>query len=169
MWKGITAVILLLLLAGFPAAAGAETSGSYEYWEAGSGTAVITGYSGKEKKLNIPQEVNGLTVTGIGDGAFYNHKTILSAVIPAGVRVIGRNAFSMCERLAEVTLPEGLEEIAYNAIIECPKLVSVTIPASVQIIGFNNFYGCDQVVIHAPAGSYAAQWARDNGIPVVTE
>ena len=153
MWKGITAVILLLLLAGFPAAAGAETSGSYEYREAGSGTAVITGYSGKEKKLNIPQEVNGLTVTGIGDGAFYNHKTILSAVIPAGVRVIGRNAFSMCERLAEVTLPEGLEEIGEAAFSDCEKLAAVTLPDSLAVLGDFAFRGCKGMrTISVPGG-----------------
>ncbi len=42
--------------------------------------------------------------------------------------------------------------------------VTVTIPDGVTSIGDSAFYHCDNLTICAPAGSYAIEYARDNGI-----
>ena len=36
-------------------------------------------------------------------------------------------------------------------------------------IDYSAFYNCPNLTIHAPAGSYAEQYARDNTIPFVAE
>ena len=40
----------------------------------------------------------------------------------------------------------------------------VVIPAGVTEIGSSAFDGCKKLTIHAPAGSYAEQYARENDI-----
>ena len=108
------------------------------------------------------------TITSIGVFAF-SHSGIRTLKLPSQLQSIQPGAFSMCDNLETLVLPDGMKELGMNAIIYCPNLVSVTIPASVESIAFGNFSMCDQVVIHTPAGSYAEEWAKSNGIPVVTE
>ena len=63
----------MLLAAFFPAAGQAEellTSGDYRYRVLGDGTAEITRYGGYAKFLEIPDKLDGLAVTSIGDLAF---------------------------------------------------------------------------------------------------
>ena len=45
------------------------TSGNYEYYVSEE-TAVIANYFGDEESLEIPAQIDGYDVTGIGDGAF---------------------------------------------------------------------------------------------------
>ena len=45
-------------------------------------TVTITGYTGSETELNIPAEIEGLTVTAIGEYAFLMNSDITSVVLP---------------------------------------------------------------------------------------
>ena len=47
----------------------------------------------------------------------------------------------------------------------CEALTDVTLPAGVRPIPKSAFKGCTELTIHAPAGSYAEQFAQKNGIP----
>lgn len=89
--------------------------------------------------------------------------------LPGSVKTIEGGAFMSCENLETFVLSEGTEVLSFYAIYSCPKLTDVYLPASVTSIGYGNFDGCPDVTIHAPAGSYAAEWAVGEGIPVVTE
>lgn len=42
----------------------------FEYSINDDGTATITGYNGSDTELTIPSEIDGKTVTGIGEDAF---------------------------------------------------------------------------------------------------
>ncbi len=71
---------------------------------------------------------------------------------------------------------EGTQCIGSFAFVGCKKLKSVTIPDSVMSICdgvfFNSkcvFDGCLDLTIHAPTGSYAEQYAKENNIPFVAE
>jgi hypothetical protein len=84
--------------------------------------------------------------------------------IPAGVKEIGESAFEDCTGLTSVIIPEGVTEIEWNAFEGCKSLTSVTIPASVTKIGPYAFQKCAGLTIHAPAGSYAEQYAKKNSV-----
>ena len=47
--------------------------------------------------------------------------------------------------------------------------MKVTVPQSVHTIGTDAFAKCTKLTIHAPAGSYAEQYAKENNIPFAVE
>jgi hypothetical protein len=49
------------------------------------------------------------------------------------------------------------------------EITDITIPASVTTIAWFAFDGCTNMTIHAPAGSYAETYAKENNIPFVAE
>ena len=111
-----------------------------------SGTVEITGYLSEDQDLIIPERIGKSVVTRIGYHAFWSNHTLRSAVIP-----------------------QSVTEIEALAFMNCSQLTKISIPASVKTIGTEAFAGCPNLTIHAPAGSYAEQYAKENNIPFVTE
>ena len=68
--------------------------------------------------LTVPETLNGIPVTAIGD-----------------------KAFSQCYYLTDVTLPEGIVRIGDFAFEDCTDLETLFIPASVTSMGCNPFIG----------------------------
>ena len=66
-------------------------------------TASLVGYTDTPENLIIPESVlyegYTVTVTGIGDEAFYNSTSLISVTIPNNVTSIGSSAFSGCTSL----------------------------------------------------------------------
>ena len=83
------------------------------------------------------------SVTSIGDGAFYNCKSLQSITIPNSVTKIGNRAFSGCGSLQSITIPNSVTKIGDEAFSWCESLQSVTIPSSVTKIGDGAFSGCN--------------------------
>ena len=69
----------------------------------------------------------------------------------------------------DVTIPDGVTSIGDSAFEGCSNLTSITIPDGVTSIWYSAFWGCENLTIHAPAGSYAEQYAKENNIPFVVE
>ena len=91
-----------------------------------------------------------------------------NVTIPKDVTEIGGSAFYNCY-LTNVIIPESVIRIGDYAFRYCGTLSSVTIPESVTRIGFFSFENCPNLTIHAPAGSYAEQYAKENKIPFVAK
>lgn len=99
------------------------------------------------------------TFEKIEDYAFVGCSKLTSLSFPVGMRVIGNYAFANCEHLEDVLIQDGVYFIASAAFYNCSELRSVTIPESTTGFGQNVFFGCKDVVIYAPEGSYAQQYA----------
>ncbi|BFP39455.1 hypothetical protein FGF1_03000 [Flavobacteriaceae bacterium GF1] len=102
-------------------------------------TGTITGYIGTATSINIPETINGLTVTHIGEGAFQS-KELTSVTLPNSVTHIGDFAFRDND-LAGITLPEHLTHIGEGAFIFAGLTGHLEIPEGVTEIGngaFNN-------------------------------
>ena len=164
----------------------AEWEKRWAYTTLPDGTIRLDSYKGDDPNVMIPSSIMGAAVREIGDKALTadgatseprterqraikQHQWIRTVIIPEGIIKIGNEAFSFCRKLTSVTIPYGVTNIGHRAFGECRSLSSVTIPDSVTSIGDWAFSACPKLTIHAPAGSYAEQYARDNNIPFVAE
>ena len=77
----------------------------YTYTELGDGTISITGYTGSNTELLIPNLINGKTVSAISANAFSGNTALTSITILGSVTSIGKSAFSNCSSLTSITLP----------------------------------------------------------------
>lgn len=90
----------------------------------------------------LPSVYDGLPVTGVGDGAFADCKSLVTLTLPEGLTKIGSGAFAGCESLAVVDLPSSLTELGDRAFLRCESLVDVGLPRSVTRLGDYAFAGC---------------------------
>lgn len=95
------------------------STGTWNYTILSCGKAAITGYTGKDTKVTVPGEIDGLTVTEIAYKAFFENEDILSVTIPDTIKKIGESAFCGCCCLNEVVIPETVEEIGEEAFYDC--------------------------------------------------
>ncbi len=65
----------------------------YTYSTNADGSANIVAYAGPPWVVTIPTNINGLTVTSIGEDAFENDTSLTSVTIPNSVTSIGDDAF----------------------------------------------------------------------------
>ncbi len=130
--------------------------------------------------------------TYIGGSAFSGCECLTSVIVPNGVTKIGYSAFSNCKNLKQIKIPDSLTKIENGTFWGCANLMQITvsnnvtdiedraflgcmtmnnivIPSSVVCIGASAFSGCENLIVHAPAGSYAEKYAKENNIPFVAE
>ena len=141
---------LLLALAGLGMALGPApahrqavlVSGPYEYsLQEGQG-AVISRYLGQDRVLQLPEELEGHPVIGIGPRAFSGLEATSNLVVPEGVLFIGEEAFG-----------------------SSPGLKYLSLPASLARIGDDAFLGRnDKLVLTVQENSYAHRYAVEEGI-----
>jgi hypothetical protein len=129
MRKGIIVILTAVFLAGYVFA---QTADDFDVTLNASGTLTITKYKGAERQVVIPETINGVKVTEIGDKAF-SEKRLTGVTIPNSVTRIGEDAFQY-NSLASVIIPNSVTEIGKKAFSH-NRLTSVTIPNSVTSIG----------------------------------
>lgn len=128
----------------------------------------ITKYKGKGETVIIPAEIEGKSVTAIGEKVFRECKSITSITIPGRVVSIGYDAFRGCTGLTSITIPDGVTNIGINAFRSCTGLTSITIPDSVTKISVNALYRCT-VTVHAPNPPEYYGYIPDDGVTWVVE
>ena len=134
---------LILIITSMPITVIAETTeDGFEYSIIDDGTAEITDYTGDATELNIPSEIDGYTVTSIGNQAFQDCAGLTNVNIPDSVTIIGDFAFFDCTGLTSVTIPDSVTIIGDLAFYGCTGLTSITIPDSVTVIGYCAFTDC---------------------------
>ena len=80
----------------------------FEY-EFEDGTVIITGYTGNDLEIVVPDTISDRPVTTIGKDAFekYDMKSI---IIPEGVTTIESGAFDDCNNLENIEIPDTIKE-----------------------------------------------------------
>jgi hypothetical protein len=131
-------VLLGLLLMAAPATVQAQL----QYTVNADNTVTITNYIGPPWTLTIPTNINGRTVTSIGDWAFEANTSLTSIAIAGSVTSIGAGAFFDCTGLTSVTIPGSVTNIGEEAFGVCVLLTSIAIPGGVANIGDDEFYSC---------------------------
>ncbi|MBQ7045508.1 MAG: leucine-rich repeat domain-containing protein, partial [Clostridia bacterium] len=116
-----------------------EQAEDYTYLET-NGEVTITGYTGTDLEVVIPDKINGKPVTTIGSKAFHTNRKITSVTLPDTLKTIGSEAFRGCSSLTSVTFNEGLESIGTYA-FGGTKLEKVVFPSTLKTIGVSAFNG----------------------------
>ena len=109
--------------------------------------------------LDIPERVDGHTVTAIGPGCMYG-ATFESATIPSTVKSIGKNAFRENQNLKTLEIPESVESIGRCAFYNCPSLWLTVSPS-------NRFFSAEDNVLYDKGKTilYAARNVKSVTIP----
>ena len=155
---GTAAVLFLTVENGIAiTASAAETYGNFQY-ETENDTVIITKYTGSDKNLTIPSEINGKSVTSIGNSAFSWRSRLTSVTIPDSVKSIGDSAFYYCSSLTSVTIPNSVTSIGEYVFTDCPSLTSITIPDSVTSIG-DAAFNC-----YVNVGNNNTQYSSEDGV-----
>ena len=94
-------------------------------------------------RLTIPKEIDGVSVTSIGEKAFKNRKISEIFMLP-DITQIGESAFEGCINLKEFKFTDSLKTIGKCA-FKSSGLESIDLPDSVVEIGEYAFSGCSDL------------------------
>ncbi|MBR2366752.1 MAG: leucine-rich repeat domain-containing protein [Oscillospiraceae bacterium] len=117
-------------------------------------------YIGTDRDVVVPEGVEK-----IGGSAFSYDARLNSVSVPGSVTKLDEWTFNGCDALKSVVLHDGTLSIGDYAFKECISLEEIIIPESVKSIGVGAFMDSLSLIIHAPSGSYAERFAKENGIP----
>jgi hypothetical protein len=111
-------------------------------YEINNGEVTIMHYKGSDVAVEIPSQIEGKSVTSIGEIAFSGCTALTNIMIPDSVTSIGEYAFFDCWGLTDITIPNGVKSIGGVAFSGCMGLTNITIPDGVKSIGDDAFYNC---------------------------
>jgi hypothetical protein len=112
-----------------------------------NGSAYITGYTGPDGSVDIPDTLSGSLVKGIGSYSFQGKSGVTSVTIPDTVTNIGNQAFMSCANLTNATIGNGVVIIGNSAFQYCSNLAKITIPNSVTLIADFAFRDCSSLAV----------------------
>ena len=172
MKKFLAGLMIICMLGSF-ALADSETyvSGRYEYEILEDGTVELCWYDEredtKEYTLVLPGELDGTKIDSVGRSIGSFSEYIAHVVIPEGIESIAKKAFRCAKVLKTVDIADTVVSIGEKAFEDCELLRQVFIPASVTEIGEGAFLDCPELILMVEEGSYAEQYAIENGLKYV--
>ncbi len=164
----VAAVFVLLAFCGAEVAHRTIVAPKHEALQAAEKEAPIPTFDGMYMLSLVSENGNpSFTLAGYnGEDFYFETATVPAENSEIPVESIGYCAFADCFNLKTLTLPVGLKRIEKEAVVRCEDLTDVYIPATVKSIDTLAFEDCGKFTVHAEPGSYAEQFAKDNGIPV---
>lgn len=129
-------------------------------------TASIDGYAGTKKNLIIPEEIDGYTITEIGNAVFYG-EAIQTVVFPSTLKKIGKQAFCRSDlrsfsfagnetvevgdsafsetSMEEIIVPANMKDIPWACFSDNMNAKCIVIEEGVETIGKYAFNSCQTV------------------------
>ena len=135
------------------------------------------------KRISIPEGITRITngifmdcssleevilpdsITTIGFNAFEGCSSLKSILLPKSVKIIENGAFSYCNNIREIAIPERVTYIPSFTFFGCRNLKKIILSGNLQSISQCVFSDCPDLIISAPAGSYAMHYAIVNQLP----
>lgn len=84
-----------------------STDSNIKYKIINSSSVTITGYTGTDNELIIPDILNNYNVVGIDEGAFDNCPNLTSVSIRKNIKSIDSGAFRNCRNLSKINVSDG--------------------------------------------------------------
>lgn len=85
------------------------TSGDFTYTLTDSDTVSISGYTGSDTALVVPDTLDGKTVTELGGGAFAGQSSITEITLPKTLETVNDSCFYGCAALETFKVEDGSE------------------------------------------------------------
>ena len=95
-------------------------------------------------EVTIPSNVNGYSVTSIGEFAFSGCTGLTTITIPNSVTSIGGAAFSWCEGLTTITIPNSVTSIGNEAFGGCLGLTSMKVDSGNKV--YDSRDNCNAII-----------------------
>lgn len=134
----IFVLAIMLVCGGMISISQATEQGWYEYTLNKDGTVTIVSVSEDCADQVIPSELDGKTVTSIGNDAFYGCQKLKNVVIPEGVTSIGKNTFNYCYNLISITIPDSVQSIGEGLAAGSYKFKELHFSKEHPTFAFNN-------------------------------
>ena len=125
-------------------------SGSFGFYRLSQKELKVTKYTGTEKNVVIPSEVDGAKVTII-ERSLFRKAEFESVTIPSSIYEIQDYAFAECKNLKEIVIPEGVKNIGDDAFWNCKKLEKITLPTTLEKVGVYAFSATGVKSVTIPA------------------
>lgn len=106
---------------------------------------VVTAYKGYKLTVTVPETINGIIPTKIGDGAFENNVVVRNITLPDSVTVIGKKAFK--KSYVETVTANGVVELQDSCFAQS-SLKSADFPKAE--IEHNAFNGSNIASVNMP-------------------
>ena len=122
-FASVLAALLCLLVLSASAYDGTRYGDTDIYYSVNDNNeAVITDAKSSIETADIPEVINGHTVTAIEGFAFKDCTSLSNVTIPKSVTRIGSSAFFGCTSLLNITIPENVTSIGDHAFRNCSAL-----------------------------------------------
>lgn len=115
-----------------------------------------TKYDGGSE-LQIPETINGITVTALANSCFENCTNLTSVILPDTLQAIGENAFRGCTALRGIEIPDSVFLIGENAFSDCTSLEAICVYDTIRSIGAGAFSDCSKLFYIYYSG-YFQEW-----------
>ncbi|MGN1021124.1 MAG: leucine-rich repeat protein [Aristaeellaceae bacterium] len=102
----------------------------------------ITGCTDESDYIEVPEDINGIPVVSIDEGAFAGLSGVSYVFLPDSVTSIGAYAFQGMSGLTYIQLPSGLTVLPRGALQGCSLLSSVSLPSSLERIESEALANC---------------------------
>ena len=106
---------------------------------------VVTGYTGYEKNVEIPNLHDGLRIIRIAEQAFRENTYIETLTMPNTIQTVDAYAFYGCTSLKTVNIPESVKDLNEYTFANCTSLETVTLNYKITKIGAHAFENCESL------------------------
>ncbi len=127
----------------------ASAAGDFSYGIANE-EVTITGYTGTDAAVVVPDTIESMPVTRIAAEAFFESNTLRSLTLGGNVTHIESAAFRECTNLSQVTLGDALVSVGESAFAYCGSLTSIAISSKVTELGDSCFRGSGLARVDIP-------------------
>lgn len=147
----IVGVLMLFVWSNHCGVSANVISGDFEYSEISDGTIAIVDYTGTDKTINIPSEIDSKKVSTIERYFLYRcNMTVEHIIIQEGITTIYTETFMNCPKLKSILIPDSvnsIDEISPNWVVIAP-------PFS---------FTSASIIIYANPNSYAKKYLLTKG------
>ncbi len=133
-------------------------------------TGIIVDYLGNATDLIIPETINGVNVTTIGNKAFY-YSTFTTLTLPNNLTKICENAFERCESMISINIGSNVSVIEDYPFWYCENLENIYVDdANPNFIDYDGVLATTSgLLVHYPRGSSRTEYTVPIGINAIKD